>query len=311
MLRSILFCGVVGAAFVGPMSEPSAEAFGGGAGGPGFMTSAKMDTPPFNTACTNPAPVGIAHMRTTYLNPDGKHSQFQAVAYMEAQSSAPITLDFSKHTTVDWTATYHLPNLGAVHNFEVTVTFSEGSTFIQTEAAGAMHIACGSSAMKPAADSPPDTSTAPGCASYNPATLSVQKKNGQFPVMSTGAFAQSLWFSKNEGDANVLLGIFQHFSNMCLVGGQMEAAALYVMNGEVSAKKENAWGGTCSTYDGKDMKLVNDATGWLVVSGGKVLGRYQTEADAMAVAEVAKKRSNDCLLGEKTEPKELVFHYLH
>lgn len=315
MLRSVLVCGVVGMAFVGPMSEPSAEANGGvglvnsDTSGPGFYTTAIMDAPPYNTKCGNPMPVGKAKMRTTYLNPDGVHFQYKAFAKLENQTSPTITLDFSKATTVDWVAEYHDPDIGSVHSFQVYAVVNGGAW----AGVGNMHVACNNNSPTPAADPPPARSTPPSCQSYTASALTVVQDGNSWEVWNappTAKIRNTIYVASKKDHAEAVNEILHHFDNICSMGSGPDS--LTVFNGHGDAKTENTWSGAaCVGYDPKTVTVTNDAKGWWAKSGSLVFGLYQTEADALAIADVAIKRTLDCRIGGTSEPKLYVLHFLH
>jgi hypothetical protein len=317
MVRSILVCAVVGLAFVGPMSEPSAEANGGifnTSSGPGFVTIAtSFDVPPYKTPCGNPMPKGTVKLRTTYLNPDGKQTKFKAVANMGDGPAVTKELDFSDKTTKDWDASYQLSDIGSVHSFAVTVSVNGN----QPDNVGVMHMACSNSSVATVPSTPAAYSVASSaCQDYSAGKLTLTDTGGgQWAVMTgppDAPMKSSLYIGSRKEDAVAIDDMLHHGDNLCLLGGQTEPDSLYVFNGKGDSNKAVAWPGSCTAYDNKNITLVNDAKGWWAKSGSHALGLYALEEDARAVADAATRgRTMDCRAFEGVEPKVHVFHYLH
>jgi hypothetical protein len=319
MLRSILVCAVAGLAFVGSMSERPAEANGGwittGSGGPAFLTVAtSFDVPPYKTACGNPMPKGTVKLRTTYLDPDGVHFKFNAVAHLE-NTAVTKALDFSQKSTVDWDASYQLQDIGSIHNFAVMVGINGANP---GDNVGTMHIAC-SNPSATVASTPTGTSlTSSSCQDYAPSKLTLTEPNpGQWALM-TGPnipnapnLISSLYVASRKEDAVAISDMLHHGDNLCSLGVN-SPDALYVFNGKGDSSKPVAWPGSCTAYDPKTVAISDDAKGWWAKSGSHVFGLYGLEEDARAVADAATRgRTMDCRAFEGVEPKVHVFHYLH
>jgi hypothetical protein len=319
MLRSLKVVGVVAFTIAVPslalansgVVTPGAS----GGGGPSFETSVTVDTGPLTQKC--PATVTI-HATTTLLNPDGNPAHAHATARVQlgnTQTNPPQKLDFTSKTTQTWTATYPDPDIGAIGESAVYVQITDwsGTTTQEISAPwGSFQYGCG----RPTAGIPtsiPGVTPAQGnCQGYKESQLSVVPANNNNEVKFTGITtangttqSSSLFYFNTKADADQAYDVIKHFTNMCSI----QDSSLIYFEG-AGARNEPNWG-KCVAYDGKNVTISNDATGWLVKSGSFLIARLPLEADARTIAEAAKRRSNDCHIGEGTEPGSRVVHYLH
>jgi len=314
-LRSVILGGVVAAALFAASTDGVAYAGSGGvfpplSNGPIFITTAVVSTPPYDVKC-DPTASGTVKFTTTLINPDGVHFTAKATSHIDA-ATHEVTLDFSKHTTQEWSSTYTLPDVYMVHNIPIRIhVVGYDHVDQQTTPPPVMNIACGvPNPQVPKPKEPTPDPVTPACTGYLPKTLLLSTKGATWELSKPNPFAQSLYIGRLEIDVLLMRGIHQHFENVCKVGSAPDP--ITVWNTEVASSEPIPWVGSCETYDGPhDMKIVNDATGWLVKSGTHIIGRYGLEADALAVGEVAKKRTKDCHFGQSTEPVEYRVHYLH
>jgi hypothetical protein len=308
MLRSLKVFGVVALtvgvpslAIAGTDLPPS-----GSKGNAGYNTSVTVDAAPLNSKC--PAVLKI-HGTTTLLNPDGKHFSATAFFKLGSQVSNTVTLDFSKHTTVNWEADWHDPQTGQMFQSGIVVAISDytGNTSQDVVAnQGTFQVGCGmaTAGSKPSIPAP-DTLTKNTCDDYVQANLSVTSST----VMWTGlgiasSMSHSMYAGKKKADVDEVFDVIKHFKSMCSI----PATRFYWFDGE-GAKNTPNWG-KCNSYDNSVVTVSNDATGWLVKAGENVIFRTPLEADARTLGNAVKHRSYTCEIGEGSEPSENVLHYL-
>jgi hypothetical protein len=315
MLRSLKVLGVVALTILVPsLALANGGIPSGGGNGPSFETSVTIDTGPLNQKC--PAIVTI-HATTTLLNPDGNSAHAHATARFAIGNTqtASQQLNFAAKTTQTWTATYNDPDLGAIGESSIIAQITDWSGTTTTEAAanwGTFQYGCGRATAGPPPSIPGVAPAIGICRDYTESQLSVIGSGSNIEVKWTGAktangttpSSQSMYLADKKADADQAFDVIKHFTNMCVI----QDSSLVYFEG-AGARNTPNWG-TCVAYDGKNVTIVNDATGWLVKSGAFLIARVPVQADALTLAEAAKRRSNDCHIGEGTESAARVLHYL-